>query len=42
MTGHEFLDFARKVIVMHRGSPAAMRTVVSRAYYAVYHIARTL
>lgn len=41
MTGQEFLDFARKIIVMYRGSPAAMRTVVSRAYYAVYHIART-
>jgi len=32
MTGNDFLDFARKTIEMHRGSPAAMRSVVSRAY----------
>jgi uncharacterized protein (UPF0332 family) len=42
MTGDDFIDFARKAIVMHRGSPAAMRSVVSRAYYGVFHLARTM
>lgn len=40
MTGDGFLDFARKAIVMHRGMPAAMRSVVSRAYYGIYHLTR--
>lgn len=40
MTGNDFLEFARKAIVMHRGSPAALRSVVSRAYYGVFHLAR--
>lgn len=40
MTGNDFLDFARKAIVMHRGSPPALRSVVSRAYYGVFHLAR--
>lgn len=42
MTGNDFVDYARKTIVMHRGSPAAMRSVVSRAYYGIFHLTRTL
>lgn len=40
MSGEDFIDFARKMIVMHRNSPVGMRSVVSRSYYGVFHIAR--
>src|SRR5688572_427716 len=37
MIGDDFLRLARKMVVTHRAEPAALRTVVSRAYYAVFH-----
>lgn len=42
MTGEDFVSLARKMMVVHRGSAPAMRSVVSRAYYGVFHQARAL
>lgn len=40
MNGERFLELARKMLVMHRADPAALRSVVSRAYYGTFHNAR--
>lgn len=40
MGGKEFLDFAQKVLQFH--SEAAIRSAVSRIYYAVFNTGKTL
>lgn len=42
MIGEDFITLARKMMVVHRGSAPAMRSVVSRAYYGLFHQARAL
>ena len=42
MTGDDFLSLARRMVVTHQAEPAALRTVVSRAYYGVFHNAKAL
>jgi uncharacterized protein (UPF0332 family) len=42
MTGDDFLSLARRLLVTHQADAAAMRTVASRAYYAVFHSAKML
>ena len=39
MTGNEFLQFAQKLFETGDSGEALSRTVISRAYYGVYHLA---
>lgn len=39
MTGDRFIDFARKLLVQYANDPAGIRSIVSRLYYGLYHIA---
>lgn len=40
MTGSDFIEFARKLGEQYADDPAAIRSVVSRLYYGVFHIAK--
>jgi hypothetical protein len=41
MNGHEFLRLASRLAAMQSADEATLRTAVSRAYYGVFHLAKS-